>query len=251
MRHKWLIASLALNALLILGAVVAVFTLSRLVTGAQATQAERWRSQFDLPSTRHGIVFLGDSITEGGHWNELLQNPEAINRGIGGNTTADVLARLQQIYPLQPRQLFLMIGINDLNRGVPVAETLENYRRLFDGLATHLPHTQVLVQSVLPVNDDWFFDVDGADILRINRFLKEEAGRRGHVFVDLYPAFSDERGQLLRTLSNDGIHLLGAGYALWRDRIAALLVTRQDDLTPSELDAGAPAPPAAPAPAAG
>lgn len=224
MRRNMLIISLALNALLIAGIAAGAYALIGVADRYVAQAAERWRTQYDLlPDRERGIVFLGDSITEGGRWDEWFPDSDIINRGIGGNKTNDVLARLDQIYRLQPRQIFLMIGINDLNLRRSLPDILDNYRAIFDGIEQHLPRTRVMVQSVLPLNDDLRYAVDGDSIVRVNRFLQAEADRRGYAYIDLHAAFSDDRGQLRRELSNDGIHLLGAGYALWRDQITALI----------------------------
>ena len=61
------------------------------------------------------IVFLGNSITAGGKdWSERLNEPNIKNRGIGGDVTEGVLARLDELIYFKPRTVFLLIGINDL-----------------------------------------------------------------------------------------------------------------------------------------
>src|SRR5271165_596600 len=69
------------------------------------------------------IVMLGDSLTEGGPWRELTGCLYLVNRGIGGDTSGGVLARLDEIIALKPRAVFLMIGVNDISLGVPAATT--------------------------------------------------------------------------------------------------------------------------------
>jgi hexosaminidase len=115
--------------------------------------------------------------------------------------------------------LFLMIGVNDLNQGLPVAKTLANYSRLFDDFAARLPGTRIYVQSVLPINDQWRWGADNAGIAQLNAFLQAESARRRYTWIDLNTDFRDRDGKLRAELSNDGIHLLGAGYRLWRDRV--------------------------------
>src|SRR5262245_42410399 len=118
MQRKLLISSVLLNILLIAAGVYA-FTMARdLIKNWHQAGYDRWRTQFDiLPPPHDSIVFLGDSITELCHWSELLQNPSVLNRGIGGDTTQDILNRVDQIYRLRPQKLFLMIGVNDLIQG--------------------------------------------------------------------------------------------------------------------------------------
>lgn len=223
-QRKLLIASLVLNIVFIVSIAGAAIFFPRLIAGYVDQQAERWRTQFDILGERKGgIVFVGDSITEGGHWSEIFGNGAIANRGIGGNTTQNVLDRINQIYILQPAKLFLMIGINDLNQHVPVATTLANYQRIFEGFAEHLPQTKIYVQSVLPVNSKSAAGAQNKDVLSLNEFLKSESKKRGYTYVDLHSKFVDAHGELNSTLSNDGLHLLGSGYRLWRDSMKDLV----------------------------
>ena len=230
-----LVGSLVLNVLLLGGAVAVLVHLPEISDYFVAQAAARRATQFAVLSPQEAgggaavaarsgpIVFLGDSITEGGIWSELFPGAPVRNRGIGGDTTRRLLARLDDIHRLAPRRIFLMIGVNDLNAGLPLAETEANLRSLLDDLARNLPWTEVVVQSVLPVDDRWRGRADNAGILAINQILKREAASRGLRYVDLQPLFRGPDGQLRRELSNDGIHLLGPGYEIWRQAIAPLV----------------------------
>ena len=91
---------------------------------------ERRLSQFEaLAATHSAVAFVGDSITEGGLWSEWLPGVDVINRGISGNTTQDILDRMHQIVSVQPDKLFLMIGVNDLNKRLGAAVALANYTK--------------------------------------------------------------------------------------------------------------------------
>lgn len=220
MQRKLFIGSLTLNVALIALIVGGGIALKQYLQSFTPLQAERWRTQFDiLADKKNGIVFFGDSITEGGHWSEIFDNGDIQNRGIGGDTTQNLLDRIEQIYTLQPRKLFMMIGVNDLNQALPQAATFANYQKIFDGFATHLPRTKIYIQSVLPVNRHWHGGAKNEDIPALNAFLKTESAKRGYIFIDLNSAFSASNGELNEALSNDGIHLVGGGYELWRDAI--------------------------------
>ncbi|MEY4892968.1 MAG: hypothetical protein RIQ34_1580 [Bacteroidota bacterium] len=107
-----------------------------------------------LPDTKGEIVFLGNSITDIGEWSEIWQNPTVKNRGISGDITFGVLARLDEVLSSKPKKLFVMIGVNDIARNIPGAVILSNYRRLIDRVQIESPRTQLIMQSVLPTNDD-------------------------------------------------------------------------------------------------
>ncbi len=89
------------------------------------------KSQFEkLPKSESDIIMLGDSITDEGEWTELL-GLNVKNRGISGDTIERILHRLDTILESKPKQVFLMIGINDLiNVRKSVAATLEQYTKI-------------------------------------------------------------------------------------------------------------------------
>ena len=184
---------------------------------------ERRLSQFEALSSAHAaVVFVGDSITEGGLWSEWLSGMNVINRGISGNTTQDILNRMHQIVSVKPDKLFLMIGVNDLNKQLGVEVALRNYTTLFDLIDSQLPHTEVYIQSVLPVNALWPL-IDNTHIPTLNAALVRHADERGYQYIDLHSVFADAEGALKSDLSNDGIHLLAPGYRLWRSEIIGRL----------------------------
>ena len=184
---------------------------------------ERRLSQFEVLSTNPvAVVFVGDSITEGGLWSEWLPDVDVINRGIIGNTTQDILDRMHQIVSVKPDKLFVMIGVNDLNKRLGVAVALRNYTTLFDLIDAQLPQTEVYIQSVLPVNAVWPL-IDNTHIPTLNAALVQHADERGYRYIDLHSVFSDAEGALKPDLSNDGIHLLAPGYRLWRSQILEFL----------------------------
>jgi lysophospholipase L1-like esterase len=183
---------------------------------------ERRLSQFEVLSTNPvAVVFVGDSITEGGLWSEWLPDVDVINRGISGNTTQDILDRMHQIVSVKPDKLFVMIGVNDLNKRLGVAVALRNYTTLFDLIDAQLPQTEVYIQSVLPVNAVWPL-IDNTHIPTLNSALMQHADERGYQYIDLHSVFADAEGALKSDLSNDGIHLLAPGYRLWRSQIIGL-----------------------------
>ncbi len=53
----------------------------------------------------------------------------------------------------------------------------------------------------------------------INTILAANAERVDATWINLYPLFTDSEGNLRAELTNDGLHLLGPGYIIWRDII--------------------------------
>jgi lysophospholipase L1-like esterase len=222
--RKLLAASLVLN-LVILGA-LAWFALgpgrlSLMRAFLEGHQARRVSAFEAFPLAPDDVVFLGDSITEGGPWDELFPGVRTRNRGIGGDTTAGVLRRLEQVTRAQPAKVFLLIGTNDLFAGASEAEVVSNIEEILDRVKQESPDTELYLQSVLPRAPDYRERIES-----LNTRLAEVAGERGAAWVDLYPAFIDPETDGIRAeLSNDELHLLGPGYALWKEQIEGLVRT--------------------------
>ena len=76
------------------------------------------------------IIFLGNSITDGGEWSELFHDQHIKNRGISGDISTGVINRLDGLLETAPARIFLMIGINDLARNISTDSLWRNYQRI-------------------------------------------------------------------------------------------------------------------------
>jgi lysophospholipase L1-like esterase len=175
---------------------------------------------FNKEKTKTGkLLFLGNSITEGGNWKKLTGDSASINRGISGDVTFGVLRRLDEVTKHQPAKIFLLIGVNDLAKGIPEDVIIGNILTIARNLRARVPNAQVLVQSLLPVNPSFKNFPKGYDrnesIATINEQLRKAAERYGYTFVDIHSGFSDVQGLLLASYSTDGLHLSAAGYQRW------------------------------------
>jgi lysophospholipase L1-like esterase len=165
------------------------------------------------------IVMLGDSLTEGGPWRELTGCPSIVNRGIGGDTTKDVLGRLDVVLRMQPRAVFVMIGVNDISLGIPKEATTQNFRSLLDTLESN--GTRTFLNYVLPVAANYRKRRMNEAISALNAVIVGlVAGRPNVIPIDLRPLVRDANGYLGEEFSYDGMHLSPKGYEVWRDAIA-------------------------------
>jgi lysophospholipase L1-like esterase len=211
-----------LKRLLILAAAAAVIPLVTSVALAQRPPKMSWnevrRGLFALSKVESAsIVMLGDSLTEGAPWAELTGCPHLIERGIGGDTTAKVLARLDDVLKLKPRAVFLMIGVNDISLAVPRETTLANYKAILDRLKG--PH--LVVAYVLPVAASYGKRQMNGSISALDDTITGlVADRPNTTVLDLRPRFRGSDGYLREDLSYDGLHLSPKGYEVWRDAIA-------------------------------
>ena len=193
-------------------------------TGIQRAASLAGRGKLDV-NTENKIVFLGDSITAREDWNVLFGVSNIVNAGISGNTTDDVLTRLDAAISSKPKKIFLMIGINDLLRGKDVPYVLANYGIILNKIKAESPDTTIYVQSVLPINNGISTQgtVDSQKIITLNTQLKGLADRGGEFFIDLYPYFCGADNKLYTKYSKDGVHPNAYGYRLWKSLIKQYL----------------------------
>lgn len=216
---RWIAAlSVALNV-----AVVGVFAARHLLRPAPPRAAdERARAaMFDgMTDAKRKIVMLGDSLTQRGEWWELLGRPAA-NRGISSDTVADIEARLDDVVALEPKVLFLLVGVNDLKLGVTPEALAAHHAALVAELRRRLPETRVVVESLLPIRDDSAgHGRTNATIRRTNELLRPAAGAD---WLDLHAKLADATGQLDARYSFDGVHLTAAGYRVWAEALRPYL----------------------------
>ena len=167
------------------------------------------------------IVMLGNSITQGVEWQELLGRPDVVNRGIGSDVTEGYLNRLTYVYALQPRIVCVMGGINDLYSNVPVETVFQNYKTLLEELGANkiIP----VVQSTLFVSPKWRdHETKNREVALLNGLLKQYAAENRITYLDVNSILSRD-GALLNEYTWDGVHLTASGYARWRDLLEPVL----------------------------
>jgi lysophospholipase L1-like esterase len=169
------------------------------------------------------IIFLGNSINDGSEWAELFKDIRIKNRGISGDITTGIIHRLKEVTNRKPAKVFLMIGINDLGRGVSPDSVVKNILLINDYILQESPSTKVFIESILPVNASFGKFAGqvskGVQVLRSNELLKAVESKHRFEYIDLHSNFVDAQGLLDAKYTNDGLHLTGAGYQHWRHLI--------------------------------
>ena len=177
----------------------------------------------ELPIGKKDIVMLGNSLTDGCEFNELMGNSHIKNRGIVGDIVQGMIDRIGPVIKGKPKKLFIMCGVNDISHGVTADSIARATERLIVMVQQGSPRTKIYLQSLLPFNNDvreWKLLV-GRDhvVVEANALLEQVARRHGVTWINLYPLFADDQGRLRADLTNDGLHLMGPGYLLWRDAL--------------------------------
>ncbi|WP_199117212.1 GDSL-type esterase/lipase family protein [Pedobacter sp. ASV28] len=181
-----------------------------------------------MPNRKGEIVFVGNSITEGGKWQELFPKKKVINRGISGDVTYGILARLDEVLESKPARIFLLSGVNDMKRGISNDVILQNFKRMMVMVKTQSPKTKLYMQSVLPVNEAMlpsiYAQVKNSKINDLNQKLEALCKEMNVSYINLHPALADEKGSLRKEWSIDGLHLRQASYVYWANELKRLKV---------------------------
>nr|WP_191759573.1 SGNH/GDSL hydrolase family protein [Komarekiella delphini-convector] len=172
-------------------------------------------------------ILAGDSLSLWFPAELLPENKNWLNQGISGETSNGLLKRLDLFDRTQPEVIFVMIGINDLIRGMSDEVILDNQRQIMSYLRRVHPTAQVVVQSILPHGGEettWegrekLLAVDNSRIRQLNQQLRSVAANEGVKYLDLYPLFSSKQGNLRREFTTDGLHLSSEGYIVWRSAL--------------------------------
>src|SRR5580700_7652925 len=169
------------------------------------------------------VVFFGDSITDIWKLEEYFPGKPYLNRGIGGQTTPQMLVRFRQdAIDLQPKLVLILAGTNDIagNTGPMRLEDIEaDYASLAE--LAQANHIAVVFSSVLPIHNytdrskDFFAQRSPEKILALNKWLNEYvAAHSDCLYLDYFTALIDEKGLLKKDLADDGLHPNAAGFKI-------------------------------------
>ena len=189
------------------------------------------------PIGNNKIVFLGNSITEGGgDWNKKFNVHNIVNRGISGDITEGILVRLDEIIFYKPIAVFLLIGINDifdtdiLNREkITPLYVANNIIKIANQIIDQSPSTEIFIQTILPVNHEIYIEENGffpehnvplsEQIIQINSMIINQADVKQYKVIDLHSVFINQDGLMNREYTTDGVHLNINGYGVWVEYI--------------------------------
>jgi lysophospholipase L1-like esterase len=166
------------------------------------------------------IVLMGDSITE--FWlqihSEFFEGKPYLDRGISGQTTAQMLIRFRQdVIQLQPDAVVLLAGVNDIagNTGPTTPE------KIFGNITSMVELAKanaikVILCSILPANDFYWRPNDkaAATIIQLNQLIKSYADKHHIPYVDFHAVMADASNGLPKEFSNDGVHPNLKGYQI-------------------------------------
>jgi lysophospholipase L1-like esterase len=168
------------------------------------------------------VVFFGDSITDMWKLEDSFPGKPYVNRGIGGQTTPQMLVRFRQdVIDLHPKVVVILAGTNDIagNTGPMRNEDIEANYASFAELA-RANGIRVVYSSILPVHNyterskDFFAQRSQARILALNDWLRDYCSKNDIIYLDYFSALVDDKGMLKKDLADDGLHPNTAGFKI-------------------------------------
>jgi lysophospholipase L1-like esterase len=165
------------------------------------------------------VVFVGDGLSAAARWEERFTEFEVHNLGVSGDTTDEVIARLDHVAEIDPDAVVLQVGTNDVGWHRSDEYIVRNIETILCTLRKQLPAARLLVQSV-PPREAAFMPV----IRSINRHLRQFSPTVKARYLDLWPVLADPDGKLSTEWSADSLHLTEAGYDVWHAALRPALV---------------------------
>ncbi|MDP9169159.1 MAG: SGNH/GDSL hydrolase family protein [Acidobacteriota bacterium] len=191
--------------------------------------ADNEKLKKDEPVEPQRVVFMGDSITDGWKLAQYFPGKPYVNRGISGQTTPQMLARMfEDVINLKPAVLTIFAGTNDIARNTG-PETIEMVEENFQAMTelAQLHGIKVVLCALTPISDYGPRKMSEghppAEILKLNAWLREYAVRSHSIYADYYKVTVDEKGMLKEGFSRDGLHPNDKGYELMAPVISAAI----------------------------
>lgn len=169
------------------------------------------------------VVFFGDSITDYYDLDKYFPDLKKVNSGINGNKTWDLKNDMyNRLYRYNPSKVVLLIGINNfLSSGDSIENVVNDIKAITKEAHENLPNTEIIVQSIYPINTDWSTKYRKEEtyvyettnkIIESNKQLKDYCKEEGFTYIDMFSKLSDENNEFSREYTEDGLHPNENGY---------------------------------------
>lgn len=195
--------------------------------GSKQAKADAYAASDDPKGV---VVFFGDSLTEFCDLDEFYPDLNAINRGIAGDTTDGMLARVRSnVVALDPSVVVFLGGTNDLHHDATPEQITQNISQILS-ILTEETSAKIIVQSLYPLNPNTFpqymnfvSDRTNEDVLAVNAALPDICARYSATFVDVHSLLTDSDGLLRAEFTPDGLHVNAKAYRIIAAKITEVL----------------------------
>ena len=205
--RKWLAASIALNAFLIIAICIFAYI-----------YRDKIMQRFVAIKGNPTIVMYGNSITAQGKWTALLDRTDVMNNGLPGMSTYHFLQLLpSHVINLHPKICFIKGGINDITVGVSQERMQGYYKAILD---------QIIGNDIIPVVTLTIYEqndpISKKEVDTLNAFLVKYCQQHNIDYIDVNKFLSDSTG-LKAEYAVDKTHLNERAYDIWAREIKKVL----------------------------
>jgi lysophospholipase L1-like esterase len=195
-------------------------------------QSEHWQKRAkeieSAPIGKYKTIFLGNSLTEMWDVNYYFNDSTILNAGITGDFSEGLLKRITPIIKLEPKKVFIEIGINDIIEKISLSVICANYEQLIYTIQRESPQTKIYIQSNLPLIINRFsFLTDNDDVnecvVEQNKNLMAIAAKYHCTYIDIYSRIAKEKNRASLFIW-DGIHLTPKAYTIWQNIVRSYLL---------------------------
>ena len=181
-----------------------------------------WVNTIENLYTEFDVAFFGNSITCGSDFQRNFPDKKIINLGYSGDNMVGMLRRVPMLKAANPKKIFIMAGTNDLVH-IDVDEYRERYANLLQAVKDAVPDAEIYIQSVLPSNHERKGISPNEKVQEANEIAKDLAGVFGCSYINLYDLYVDEKNELPKELTKDGVHLYESAYDRWSEAIRPMI----------------------------
>lgn len=183
---------------------------------------EGWSNSLKQLRVKADIVFLGDSLTFYGDFASIFPDKKVCNLGLRGDTIQGMADRVVQVKSLDPKKVFLMAGINDVET-YDQDEFEAKYDGLIQQLTSQVPEATLVIQSILPVNSvDYCIRCQNEQIISFNKIIERLSFKKTIDYLDLFSTYLKD-GKLPTEMTIDGIHLKKESYTPWYEHLKKIV----------------------------
>ena len=157
-------------------------------------------------------LFLGDSITDSLSFYEFIDESNVIAKF--GLTAKGAKDEVQNIVKINPENIFIMFGMNDIINNDDSNGFADDYAKLIHSIKEKLPNTKIYIQSILPVDSkakDKKSALTNENIDKFNEALINMTEDENIEYLNIRAILEDNRD----LLEPDGIHVKYEFYKLW------------------------------------
>jgi lysophospholipase L1-like esterase len=176
------------------------------------------------------IVMLGNSLTEGARWNELLGRLSVVERGITSDMLEGYANRMNYVYSLKPKICFICGGLNDIFNWVPVEQIYETYIKIVSDLKTRniipvIQYTVYVGKDLMKNQNITLETIKGRneEVTKLNKLLADYAKKNNIDNINLNARLTAADGLLRSEYTWDGIHFKAAAYRIWAEEVDKVL----------------------------